>query len=303
MRPAWASTMPLQIGSPSPAPCRSARFAFQNRSKTCGRSSAGMPTPVSATENSTSPPASPRPDRDAPACGVNLIAFPTRFSNTWQQAGPIAPDRRQLRARIESQLERRRRGERLLGLHASTRSSSRLSAVAFDGQRPGLDAGRVEQIFNETVRAVDGAHDELDAPSLGRAVTRELVRDGGGGEADGAEGIANVVGDDGEHVVARARRVLRGLVEPRIFNRERGPVSQLHRKREVALLETARRRRPEDEGPEHVTGREHRHDDGRPRRDRLDQREVLGALGQACRRSGVMSLEQLGASSSRSPSS
>ena len=56
IRPPCASTMPLVIGSPSPAPRRRALdAACQNRSKTCGKFSGAIPGPVSVTQNSTSP--------------------------------------------------------------------------------------------------------------------------------------------------------------------------------------------------------------------------------------------------------
>ena len=54
-----------------------------NRSKTCGRKSGAMPTPVSATTSSTRDSVTSRDTRTAPPSGVNLTAFDNRFQTTW----------------------------------------------------------------------------------------------------------------------------------------------------------------------------------------------------------------------------
>src|SRR5262249_50660119 len=82
IRPPWASTMPLVMGSPSPAPSRRGLVACQNRSKTRGTSSGAMPEPVSATQKTTSRSLEVAPATTEPPGPVNLIALPMRFSNT-----------------------------------------------------------------------------------------------------------------------------------------------------------------------------------------------------------------------------
>ena len=56
MCPPCASTIPLAIGRPRPAPSRRSRVvACQNRSKTCGTLSGAMPAPESATDGDPTP--------------------------------------------------------------------------------------------------------------------------------------------------------------------------------------------------------------------------------------------------------
>src|SRR5436190_5377207 len=82
IRPPWASTMPLLIGRPSPAPCRFARAACQKRSKTRGSFSGAMPEPVSVIRKMTSCAFDAALTLIHPPGFVNLIALPIRFSNT-----------------------------------------------------------------------------------------------------------------------------------------------------------------------------------------------------------------------------
>src|SRR6202165_1439647 len=79
--PPCASTIPLEIASPSPAPWRSVREDCQLRSKTLGSCSGAIPLPLSTTDMTT-PSGSLRAtttifDPD----GENLIALPTRFES------------------------------------------------------------------------------------------------------------------------------------------------------------------------------------------------------------------------------
>ena len=87
MRPPWASTMPLQMASPSPDPSTPERWsdreARENLRNSSGRSSAGMPLPWSATETATCTPSRTAVSRTGDPSGEYPAALESRLLNTW----------------------------------------------------------------------------------------------------------------------------------------------------------------------------------------------------------------------------
>jgi hypothetical protein len=90
-RPAWSSTRCRTMASPSPSPLARLEMLasdWRNRSKTCGRNSGVIPSPVSLTTISTLESTRSRRISTRPPRGVNLIPFATRFHTTcWRRAG------------------------------------------------------------------------------------------------------------------------------------------------------------------------------------------------------------------------
>jgi hypothetical protein len=87
MRPPCASTMPRAIASPSPVPFRSVRRACQNRSKTRGRCSGGMPGPASVTESHTSSPWTLARTVTGEPSGACFTALSSRFPSACTRRG------------------------------------------------------------------------------------------------------------------------------------------------------------------------------------------------------------------------
>jgi two-component system cell cycle sensor histidine kinase/response regulator CckA len=82
MRPPCPSTIPRAIARPNPAPDRLVRLDCQKRSNTNGRSSGGIPAPVSRTANTTNGPSSAASITTVRPSAVNLSALPMRFDST-----------------------------------------------------------------------------------------------------------------------------------------------------------------------------------------------------------------------------
>jgi Phage integrase family len=81
-----ASTMLLQIASPSPLPPDARDRALstrEKRSKRCGRSSLGMPQPVSVTDRAASAADAPSRTRISPPGQLYCTALLSRFVTTW----------------------------------------------------------------------------------------------------------------------------------------------------------------------------------------------------------------------------
>ena len=83
--PPWSLTSSVTSASPMPVPScvlPSVPFTRWKRSKTCGTSSGGIPTPVSRTESSANPSRSSS-STVTPPSSVNLKAFDRRLSTTF----------------------------------------------------------------------------------------------------------------------------------------------------------------------------------------------------------------------------
>ena len=90
MRPPWASTIPLQMASPSPVSPAALRSSLrENLRNRRGRSSAGIPRPWSATETSTWEPLSSAPNRIIESSEECLAALESRLPMTWTMRLPV----------------------------------------------------------------------------------------------------------------------------------------------------------------------------------------------------------------------
>ncbi len=141
------------------------------------------------------------------------------------------------RAHLEVQVLLPRRGTERIG--GFTDQPRRRFGARLDAQRlAGLEARDVQQVLDQPVHLARRAQDRLQVShlvlrrqaQLGEHLRRHL---------HGVQGIAQVVRDDGQDLLAEAQRLPRLAVELRVAHRQRRAQGQLLRELEVVLVVAA----------------------------------------------------------------
>ena len=134
------------------------------------------------------------------------------------------------RARREAEAVRiRQRAEHVhrLGDHRTEKLCPRL-----DAESSRLDALHIEQVLDEPLHAFGRSPHQDEGPPLAARCAvpfgrRRLVEEECAGHENRAQRIPQIVRDDGEHLVARARRLAGLVVQSRILDRQRGSSREL----------------------------------------------------------------------------
>ena len=205
--------MPLQMARPSPVPVRpasrspsSSRANFLNSS---GIRSGAIPSPSSATVNTTSDASCVALTLIAVRCFECLAALESRLPTTCTMRrlsamtrGSSGPTSRWML------LAPPRAPEQPFGLVQQRRRGARFGE---DGQGAGLDAGHVEQVADQAAHAPGLLrYDLVELPRLRRVRRDFLVEQGRGGLLDGGQRHLQLVARYGHELGAQAFFVIEG---------------------------------------------------------------------------------------------
>ena len=216
--PPCRSTRCLTIARPRPSPPW-ARFrlesACRKRSKTWGRNSGAIPSPVSLTRTRTRAPSRATSTVTRPPRGVNFTALARRFHATCWSLSASA------HVQIDASSAERARATPLLSAEKRTTSSAARTTATTSVrttrsvQLARDDAAHVEQVVDNLGLRLGVALDDADrAPGqLGRHV-RALPTEHARPAQDGGEGGAQLVAERGEELVLGPQRLLR--LPPRV---------------------------------------------------------------------------------------
>ena len=176
MRPPWASTSPLQIARPRPAPPvpapRPPSAAPEYLRNSCARRSGAMPLPSSATETATCTPSRSAATRIGEDSGACRAAFASRLFSTCSTRWRSAMTRGRSGGRSIVTVWRAPAGEE--GGARPVDQRRHLRGLGRDRERAGVDAPGVEQVGDQADHAVGLVVDDADElAGLGR---RELTR-------------------------------------------------------------------------------------------------------------------------------
>ena len=161
--------------------------------------------------------------RIVPSCGVNLSELPIRFEKICRKRSRSHSSSSDLSSSSVSVSTVRSSGERVQRLHALAQQLGDAVRRALDREPPGLDAREVEQVAQQALHAVRRAVHRFDvAPdALAGLVVGQRLEQQRAAHQHAGERIAQIVRDDTEQVLARADRLARFEVQPRVVDRHR----------------------------------------------------------------------------------
>ena len=192
-----------------------------------------MPDPVSATQNSVSPARGAAPTVMRPPGWVNFRALPIRFSKTWSSPIAIRPDAWKIAWDLVLKLERGRRHRGPMSFERIGYDLRDTDVVRRGGQLTRLHACHVEQILDQPVHAEGSLFYFVRRFSEPRTPARPAQSKHPRLHGNDVERGAKIVGDDAQDVITELDRGPGRGIESSIFQRERGPVSELLRQAEI----------------------------------------------------------------------